>query len=578
MWRWFRIGLAAAAVLLLLVAVWTPTPARNPGTASRATVITGAGGSGVAPLVRSLEAPSLLVDRRNSRLVYLSYVDLLSGACRFSVSIDGGRAWRSENAPQLDPWTRNCALGSGHPQNLRTELRQGPDGALYYVFQGNDPDGGGTRGVLLGRSTDSGRTWATTLVDAGPRADAPDGAELDFEGHLAVDPRRPNLLYLMWRRSALMGDPAAPTRQNRPYFAVSTDAGATFGPPTLLVDAPIGTDGPHPVVVGGSVYAFYVQAPPPLPPASATPLPSAPLARLFVAASPDRGRTWARSEIAAARDASEPNPVYDAKRKTFDVVWHDNRNDELDVWYSSSPDAVTWSQPRLLNDDRRGTRVGQHYPQIALGPDGRLDVAWYDWRDDPFPAPSVGLGNVLGTFTNRGKVASVYLTSSRDGGRSWTPNVRVNDELVDRTVGTWANNYDVLAPPAIAATPRGAVVAWSDTRNATVASQSQDLAASVVSFETRDTARVTGLQAALVGVIVGCAVAMWAAVWLMRRPGRSQHDGPRRLAEERQSRRALGHQAQLDGGPGRQPRYVDNRHRRRRARTLARGQGRNQGV
>jgi hypothetical protein len=187
------------------------------------------------------------------------------------------------------------------------------------------------------------------------------------------------------------------------------------------------------------------------------------------------------------------------------------------VWYSNSSDAVAWSQPRLLNDDPPGTRVGQHYPQIAISPSGRLDVAWYDWRDDPFPVPAVGPGNVLGTFSNRGKLASVYLTSSSDGGRTWSHNLRVNDQLIDRTVGTWANNYDVVAPPAIASTRRTAIVAWSDTREATALSQSQDIVAARVTFVPARGARVTSLQAVIVGLLVGAAVAMWGAVLIMRR-------------------------------------------------------------
>jgi hypothetical protein len=151
-----------------------------------------------------------------------------------------------------------------------------------------------------------------------------------------------------------------------------------------------------------------------------------------------------------------------------------------------------------------------------------VDVTWYDFRDDPFPAPTVGGGNVLGTFSDRGKVASVYLTSSTDGGKTWSRNLRVNDQLIDRTVGTWANNYDVLAPPAIASTGTTAVVAWSDTRNATIVSQSQDIATAVVTFERVRPARVTSLQAAVVGIFVGLGLAMWVAVLVVRAADRSR--------------------------------------------------------
>jgi hypothetical protein len=544
-WRWVRVGLAGAAAVLLLLAVWTPSDRRGPTVVGHSVVVSEF--EPQRPLTRSGEAPSLLVDRANPNVVYLSHVELTTGACKFSVSLDGGATWRPENAPELLPYTRNCALGGGHPQNVRTELKQGPDGTIYYAFQGNDPDAGGSRAVLLGQSSDGGRSWHTVLVHAGPTpldglrgpnavdglrgpnavdglrgpnaVEAPEEAELHFQAHVAVSSDDPRLVYVMWRRSYPVVDPAVRPPPNRAFFAVSEDGGDSFGPATQLLDFDLGSDGPRPLVVGNTVYAFYLQAAPRLPATAPTgPSPTPPLARLFVAASRDRGRTWARSEIAAARDASEPVPAYDPGRKRFYVVWHDNRRDELDAWFSSSPDAVSWSQPHLLNDDRAGTRVGQHYPQLSLSRSGRIDVAWYDWRDDPFPPPAVGPGNVLGLFTNRGKVASVYLTTSRDGGATWAPNVRVNDQLIDRTIGTWANNYDVLAPPAIASGRSRAVVAWSDTRNGTVLNQAQDIATAPVTFETVEPIRVTGLQAALVGILVGSGVAMWGALLIMRRP------------------------------------------------------------
>ncbi|MFP5319573.1 MAG: sialidase family protein [Acidimicrobiia bacterium] len=524
--RTLRLGLAAAAVVLLLTALWTPEPERGPATVGHNVVVNEFGPD--RPFVRSNEAPDILVDRKNPDVVYLSAVELASGACRFYVSLDRGATWRAESAPRLEPWTLNCAMGSAQPQNVRTDLAQGPDGTLFYAFQGNDPDAGGTRSVLLGRSPDGGRSWETVVVEPGPRAEERDQAELNFQAHVAVDPDRPELVYVMWRRAWPVVDPAVRPRRSRPYFAVSQDGGASFGPPTQLLDVDLGSDGPRPVVVDGTVYAFYLQAAPPLPGGdSPTPAPGPPLARVSVAASSDRGRTWARSEIAAAPEASDPAPVWDDDRRLFHVVWHDNRKEELDVWFSSSPDGVTWTAPRQLNDDPAGTRVGQHFPQISVDAGGRIDVAWYDWRDDPFPAPAVGPGNVLGLFTNRGKVASVYLTSSRDGGRTWSPNVRVNDQLIDRTVGTWANNYDVLAPPAVASTGTQALVAWSDTRHATTLSQTQDIAAAAVTFERAASARVTGLQATLVGLLVGSGVAMWVALWLVRRPSRAAATGRR---------------------------------------------------
>src|SRR5439155_21940938 len=105
MWRWFRIGLAGTAVVLLLVALSTPSRTRGPTTVGRAAIADASDPS--RSITRAQEAPSLAVDRQNPRTAYLSNVDLTTGACRFYVSIDAGTTWRSENAPQLEPYTRN---------------------------------------------------------------------------------------------------------------------------------------------------------------------------------------------------------------------------------------------------------------------------------------------------------------------------------------------------------------------------------------------------------------------------------------------------------------------------------------
>jgi hypothetical protein len=422
-----------------------------------------------------------------------------------------------EAAPKLDPFTQNCAMGYATSQNIRTELKQGPDGTIYDVFQANAPDRNGTRSVLIGRSRDQGRSWQTVAVDPGTPGPEP-GVEMEvnFEAHIAIDPANPKRIYAMWRRSY---NRFTPPKTTNPYMSTSDDGGATWSPPQLMFPRNNGFDGPRPIVVGDKLFAFWRESAPPTPSNQDGPSAAPPVTRLFASVSTDQGKTWVDHEIANANDASEPVPVWDAGRKTFDVVWHDNRTGDLDVYFSTSKDGITWAPPKRLNDDPQGTKVGQHYPQISMSPDGRLDVAWYDWRDDPFPPSTVGNGQTLSLFSNRGKFASVYLTSSRDGGATWTPNRRVNDVPIDRTIGSWINNEDVMAPIAIASSNAGAVVAWSDTRNGNTISNTQDIFTSTVTFGKATTHRVTGFQAGFVGLLLGLGVAMCLAVLV----GRRQH-------------------------------------------------------
>jgi len=313
----------------------------------------------------------------------------------------------------------------------------------------------------------------------------------------------------MGRRSTTHKNPGGPTLPPpRPYMARAEDGGATWSAPRMVIDENTGFDGPRPIVVGDELWTFY----------RISASNDNPVTRVMAASSTDGGATWAQHEIARADDASEPVPVYDRARGRFYAVWHDNNEGELDAYFSSTADGVTWSEPRILNDDPRGTRVGQHYPQISLSPDGRIDVAWYDWRDDPFPAPIAEPDDVLSLCSNRGTMASVYLVSSEDGGATWGDNVKVNDVLIDRSIGSWINRQDVMAPVALDSWEDGTVVAWSDTRRGTAVSQAQDVFTAVVSYEPAESDDDVGpLAAGLVGGLLGLGIAMCLAFVLSRR-------------------------------------------------------------
>ena len=520
--------LLAAGLLGVMLGACGSDAGEGPATAAPAVQVNRS--EPVLPLTRDEEGPALLVDKDDENTVYLAYSEMNSGACKFAVSTDKGATWRQEAAPSLEPYTKNCAMGYATSQNIRTELKQGPDGTIYNVFQANAPDKNGSRSVLLGRSRDGGRSWQTVAIDPGNTAPEPGiEMEVNFEGHIAWDPANPRRMYAMWRRSFNRFTPAKPTR---PYMATSDDGGATWTPPQLMFERNNGFDGPRPVVVGDRLFAFWRESAPPLPTGGAAPLPSPPVTRLFSSVSTDQGRTWTDHEITNANDASEPIPWYDEERGNFYVVWHDNRAEELDAYFASSRDGVSWTEPKRLNDDPVGTKYGQHYPQISMSENGRIDVAWYDWREDPFPASTVGNGQVLSLFSNRGKFVSVYTTSSRDGGATWTPNKRVNDVPIDRTIGSWINNMDVMAPIAVASFNDGAIVAWSDTRNGNAISNTQDIFTSTVTFGKPETRRVTGFQAGVVGVLLGLGLAMCLALVLTRRQNPPASTPPRRTTKE----------------------------------------------
>ncbi len=457
------------------------------------------------PLVRQLEAPSLVVDANDPKLLYLGSVELTTGTCRFSTSNDGGATWEDQAAPELAPFT-DCGFGSANPKNIRTELEQGPDGTLYFVFHAQDPRAGGSRSVLLGHSSDKGRSWETSVVSSpGPAAPGSD-IEVNFVPHVAVDPADDERVIVMWRRSfQTAGDTDRPSR---PWMAVSDDGGATFDTPFMMLDKDIGFDAPRPLVVDDRLFAFYRVRPE-----------AEDADNLVVAGvSDDGGRTWEETEIVAAGDVSEPVPVYDPDAAVFHLVWHDNSNDELDAFYAKSSDGQAWSEPVRLNDDSEGNRIGQFYPTISLAEGGRVDVAWYDYRDDPYPAPVAEEGETLNLFNNMGNHQSVYATSSDDGGDTWTPNLRVNDVRIDRTIGPWNLNFFVQVPPAVTSGPDGPFVAWSDTRQGDALTGTQDIAVAAVDAGGSELTRSSlAALAGLAGLLLGAGLAASCAALVLRR-------------------------------------------------------------
>ncbi len=491
-----------------------------------------------ATVSRTHEASYLMVDGDDLDTVYLSESELQSGDCRLYVSTNRGGTWSAveetvdslvetekplgaDQSPEVAPHT-DCTLGSGS-QNIRTELDQSPDGTLYYLFAGNHVDPAvRSRTVLLGRSSDGGASWETTIVDNGTES-APGEVEVNFQSHMAIDPDNPELIYVMWRRSQ-GGEQPPPRPPTRPFMAVSEDGGVTFGEPTEMLDINPGFDGPRPIVVEDELFAFYRESAPSTeddePPEDT---------RLFVNRSSDGGQTWGEPTlIASALDASEPIPLYDRDAEKFHVVYHDNRNGDLDAFYTSSPDGATWSEAIRLNDDVLENNRGQYYPQISQSPSGRLDVAWYDYRNDLNPPPGgdarshgedvvVDPGEPLGLGSNLGALQGVYYTSSDDGGESWSDNIQVNDTRIDRTIGTWNEDYFVVVPVSIASWDDRALVSWSDTRNGTSVSGTQDIyTGAMVTGNEDDDSALAQVLAILAAALVGAGLTLLVVAAVMR--------------------------------------------------------------
>ena len=85
------------------------------------------------------------------------------------------------------------------------------------------------------------------------------------------------------------------------------------------------------------------------------------------------------------------------------------------------------SAPTKVNDvdPKRDWDFSDQMPTLGVAPNGRIDVAWYDYRNDP----TFKQGDTRNGFQD------VYYASSVDGGRTWSKNRPLNDRLIDRRFG-----------------------------------------------------------------------------------------------------------------------------------------------
>jgi hypothetical protein len=173
----------------------------------------------------------------------------------------------------------------------------------------------------------------------------------------------------------------------------------------------------------------------------------------------------------------------------------------------SSDNGKTWSEPVRVNDVEPAAHWGccTFEPRMSVAPNGRIDVAWYDHRNDPAYDPTQA------RVGNQNRFQDVYYSFSTDGGRSWAPNVKVTDRLIDRKLGVHSGNYGLKGPIGLASTDYGALIAWDDTRNSVGDTQAQDIYFSRVRFPTQEQVFATTEATSdnkLLWALLGAAIAL----------------------------------------------------------------------
>ena len=526
-----RSALLSGLFVLLVAAPVVPATARSEPRISAPVRFT----TGDTVPTRTYSSPALAVDPEDDQTVVASYAEMRSAGCGMARSRDGGRTWARLKTPVSPPSHPFCFVPLGANVYF-SPVAFGRDHVLYVALAGWDVQDGRSSSVLLARSTDLGDSWTTTVVrDARGKPEAE--AEVNRPvSSLAVDPSGPSdVVYVAWS-SALPN--ARPPRPTAALVATSTDGGRSFSEPVNVVGRHFDDPAERQAALVDRPTVLPPNAPPPPPPESLsaerfgggntrvvlggggtvyvlwTPSVAGSFVSwsIYVSRSTDHGRTFTTMGRAVPPSRALGSPV---------MVWGPEGGPEgtlhlvaemkdppvqgdRDILYRRSVDGGrTWSAPQTINDDDPGLLTLQFMPNVTVAPNGRVDIAWWDFRHD------------TGAFQN-----DVYLSSSFDDGATWSPNRRVTDRSINRRIGPWSNGYDVRQPPGLVSTARYTIVGWDDTRNGDPDTQAQDIYGSFVQFEdlpaTTPRALAFGL-AAVIGLALAGAIVSVVAFVVRRR-------------------------------------------------------------
>jgi hypothetical protein len=364
--------------------------------------------------------PSIVVDGQGRIFAGWKEMNDIGGANRvaFGRSLDGGRTWKktlvevaTPDQRQSDPWLAFDESDRVYFARTQTVCQSYRDCR--------------SPGLVVSRSDDGGLVWGP-MVNIHDRSEFADKASIQSDGN--------GTIYATYSAAG----PDAP-RNMKIITTRSVDGGATWGPSSVLVN---GLNPFAPAVAArpnGTAHIVWWA------PVSAV----LPGGNIMASSSTDRGATWgapvrvnsvAGSAVFYGGDYPNripyPWPGTNSGGSLF-VAWADKGKGEYNIVVARSDDGgTTWSAPVQVNDVDAGD---QWMAVLAVDPNDVLHAAWFDART----------GNI-----------NLYYANSRDGGRTWSTNLRIT------TRETPSNLFSLGEYLGLAADRNGAAhIVWTDGRD-----------------------------------------------------------------------------------------------------------------
>jgi hypothetical protein len=359
--------------------------------------------------------PSIILDGQGRIFAGWKEMKEIGGANRvgFGRSLDGGRTWErslvevaTPDQGQSDPW---LALDES-------------DRVYYARTQGVCPnfrDYCPNPGLIVSRSDDGGLMWGP-MVNIHIRPDFADKASIQGDGN--------GTIYASYSNAPLTAPSGMKIIATR-----SLDGGITWGPSRVVVSglnpfAPAIATRPN-----GTAHIVWW----------------APYGNIMVSTTTDRGMTWGSpvrvNPVAGSaffyggiypNRIPYPWPATNSGGSLF-VAWADNAKGEYNIVVARSDDGgTTWSAPIQVNDVDAGD---QWMAALTVDASDVLHAAWFDAR----------AGNI-----------NLYYAFSTDGGRTWSPNLRITTQETPSNARSLGEYIGVAADRNSAA-----YLVWTDGRD-----------------------------------------------------------------------------------------------------------------
>lgn len=401
-------------------------------------------------------------------LVAVNRIDSPAYSCALHVSFDGGGRWTQTGIP---------APTGEEPKCFAPDAAFSSDGTLYVSYVTLKGRANAPNNVWISRSTDGGKTLeAPVKTPLGARA---------FSVRLTADPASPKRIFLTWLKAEELGLYQFSTTGN-PIMAIRSDDGGVNWTQASRVSSAsrqrVVAPTPAAGKADGELNVLYLDlGDDVLDYAGGHRGRGGPAYdgdwQLVLARSTDNGATWKESVVDDALTPTErfivftpPAPSLEVDRDsgTLYAAFHDARGGDPDVLLWSLPSgAGEWSGPVRVNDTPKGDGTAQYLPELAVAPDGRLDVLYYDRRADRT--------NVLNEMS---------LQYSTDEGKTFSPRVKLSDRAFSSRIGSGLERElpDLGSRLGLLSTNTRAYAIWTDTRGGSVRTAKQDIARGVAGF------------------------------------------------------------------------------------------------